>query len=86
MESVLYVVPGLVVALGAYFVYLAATKGLPAAVTWFKAWWNKGKAELSTLKGDVTEAQAKLTSMEATLGADVAKLKTDVAALQAKVP
>jgi hypothetical protein len=48
----------------AYFVYLAATTGLPAALAWIKAKWNAGKA-----------AAAALESRISTLEKDVGALK-----------
>jgi hypothetical protein len=51
-----------------YFIYLAATKGLPAAWAWLKAWWTAGAAELNAVKARI-----------AALEADVAKLKTPAA-------
>jgi hypothetical protein len=83
--DLLFLVPGVAVAVVAYFVYLAATKGLPVALAKAKAWWTRGKADLVGLKGDVTAAQAKLATIPDTIVADVERLKADIAALQANV-
>ncbi len=51
-----------------YFVYLAATKGLPFAWSTVKSWWNAGKAELAKVQSDLT---ARVTTLEG----DVAQIK-----------
>lgn len=48
----------------AYFLYLAATKGLPAALAWVKAKWNAGKVELASLESDIADAHDRVTSLE----------------------
>lgn len=72
----------------AYFTYLAATKGLPAAIAWVKAKWNAGKAELAALEAEITDAKAKLNTLEqntvAELKAGLAAVQADVTALKAK--
>lgn len=69
-------------AAGAYFVYLAATKGGTAAIAWAKARWNAGKADLAALQADVTGAKDKVTALETGAVADlqkaVASLRGDV--------
>jgi len=47
-----------------YFLYLASSKGLPAALAWLKAKWNAGKADLAGLQGDVVDVKSKLASIE----------------------
>lgn len=65
MEWIFYVLPGLAVAAVSYLVYVAATKGLPAAIATAKAWWSKGKQDLATVRGDVAEAHDRLAKLEA---------------------
>ena len=71
-----------------YFLYLAATKGLPAAYAWAKARWNAGTSELASLEADLAGASAKVTALEqgavAELKAGLAAVQADVAALKAK--
>jgi hypothetical protein len=47
-----------------WFLKLAASKGLPAAVAWVKTRWNAGKADFSALQGDVGDLTSKLTTLE----------------------
>lgn len=51
-------------ALGAYFLHLVATKGLPAAIAWVKAKWNAGKAAAAGLQAGVESAHARITDLE----------------------
>ena len=73
----------------AYFLYLAASKGLPAAWAWLKAKWTAGTAELAALKADVLGANARVDALAkgavAELTTGLAAVKTDVEALKAKV-
>jgi len=61
--------------LGAYFLYLVATKGLSAAVAWVKTKWSSIEAS----------AVSDLKTAQTTVHADIAKVKADVAAIKAKV-
>lgn len=76
MQWILYVLPGVAVAAAAYLVYVAATKGVPAAAAKAKAWWTKGKQDLASVRGDVASAHQRLDKLEA----DVAELKGKPAA------
>lgn len=76
MQWIFYVLPGLAVAAVSYLVYVAATKGVPAAFAKAKAWWTKGKQDLASVRGDVTSAHQRLDKLEA----DVAALKGQPAA------
>ena len=66
-----------------YFLYLAASKGLPAAWVWLKAKWNAGSTGLAALKNDlaaleqgaVADVKTRLTKAEA----DIAALKKPAA-------
>lgn len=64
----------------AYFLYLVATKGLPAALAWAKAKWNAGKADFAALQGDLAGVQTKLASIETVA---LAELRSRIAALEA---
>lgn len=46
-----------------YFLYLSASKGLPAAWAWVKAKWNAGKADLKGLEDRVTALESKVVSL-----------------------
>jgi hypothetical protein len=74
----------------AYFLYLAATKGLPAALAWAKAKWNSAGAEVTALRADLAQleqgAVADVKSRLATLEADVASLKKPAAPAPAAAP
>lgn len=65
-----------------WFFKLAATKGLPAALTWLKAKWNAGKADLAGLQGDVAGLTGRLSALEQ--GA-LAELKTGLETVQADI-
>jgi hypothetical protein len=69
MDFLLNAIPGLAIALGLYFLYLVATKGLPAALAWVKAKWNAGKDELASLEGrfagEVDQVHTRLDAVEA---------------------
>lgn len=66
-----------------YFLYLVATKGLPAALSWAKAKWNAGKAGLSALQGDVEGISGKLTSLEQEIKSRLATVESAVVSLKA---
>jgi hypothetical protein len=61
-----------------YFLYLVATKGLPAALAWVKSTWN-GAA--NAVKADIAAAKSDIEALKG----DVAAAKTDIAALKQKV-
>jgi cob(I)alamin adenosyltransferase len=65
-----------------YFLYLAATKGLPAAVAWAKEKWNAGKADLETIQADLHELGSQVTVLE---HQTVAELRTAFDSLRAEV-
>lgn len=60
--------PGVALCGVGIFAYLTYKKGLPWAVSTVKAWWNKGKAELGNLKGDIAAIDARLVAVEKQLG------------------
>lgn len=100
MDFVLSAIPGLAIALGLYFLFLVATKGLPAAWAWLKGVWTAGKADLASLEqalgGEIDELKAKVDSNGGVLAAlqkgyaelvaDVAKLKGGTTAAPAAPP
>lgn len=69
---------GGIAVVGAYVVYIAVTNGVPAAKQMLVDWWNKGKADLATVKADVISLDAKLMAEIETLKADVAAIKPKV--------
>ena len=68
-------IPSLALGAGAagvtYFVYLCATKGIPAAWAWAKAKFAAGSAELAKLSG---ELDSRVTALET----DVSALKRSI--------
>ncbi|WP_316172254.1 hypothetical protein [Bradyrhizobium sp. SZCCHNRI3037] len=46
----------------AYFLYLCASKGLPAAWALVKAKWNAGRAQIASLAGELDDAHARIDS------------------------
>jgi len=60
----------------AYFAYLCAAKGLPAALAWIKAKWNAGKAAASALQADIDDAHHRITSLESRLVSAEASIVT----------
>lgn len=75
-------------AVGVYLLYIAATKGVPAAKAAVTSWWTAGATDLATIKGDVAEAHAKIAALEQKIVGiigPVAALQTDVGAIKAKV-
>jgi hypothetical protein len=47
---------------------VVAIKGVPASVTWLKAWWTKGKADLATLKGGLSALELRVGALEQKTG------------------
>lgn len=64
MDLMLSTIPGLAIAAGLYFLYLVATKGLPAALAWVKGKWTSGKAELAKLDDDIDHAFERIGVLE----------------------
>lgn len=62
--DVLSIAIGAALVFAAYFVYLAATKGLPAAWAWLKAKWTAGKAAAAKIETDLSGLGAKVTALE----------------------
>jgi hypothetical protein len=81
---------GALILVAVYLGHLALTQGLPAALAKLKAWWNKGKADLATIQGDVANAQTAAAAVDAKIEAKVlpliTRLRADVDALKTKVP
>ena len=72
-----------------YFLYLVATKGLPAAWAWLKTKWNASKAGLATLETAVGETTIRVASLETnvgSLGDSLTLLKSDFARIEALIP
>lgn len=80
--DLLSIVAGIALAGFAYFIYLAATKGVPAAYAKFKGWWNAGKAGLATIESDVAEVTTRVGSLETSLG----ELQQEFAKVKALLP
>jgi len=59
-----------------YLLYLATTKGLPAAWSAIKGWWTAGATELANVRADIAALDAKLQ----TGLADIAAVKAKVTA------
>jgi len=53
---------------GAYLLYIAATKGAPAAYAVVKGWWTAGKADLAALKSDVENLKATVANIKTKVG------------------
>lgn len=82
MDSIFLLAGGFGIAVGGYFLYLAYTKGLPAAVAWAKAKWNAAKNDLAQVRGDAVAAQAYAARLEQ----DLNSLTLRVEAIEAKAP
>lgn len=65
-----------------YFLFLCATKGIPAAWAWLKSKLSAASADYAALKADF---QALESGVVATVQNDVAILKADVAIIKTKV-
>ena len=65
-----------------YVLYIAVTKGLPAALTWLKTKWNAGKAAVSHIEGDLAGVQTKVAAIETVTLADI---KRRLAAVEAEL-
>lgn len=78
-DTILTAAAGFAAAVAIYFAYLAATKGLPAAVAWAKAKWTAGAAEIATIKADIESLKLKAAALEQRLAPPVA-LATPVVA------
>jgi hypothetical protein len=66
-----------------YFLYLSATKGLPAAWSWLKSKLAAGSAELSKVRSDLAQleqgAVAHVKARATALESDVSALKKSAA-------
>lgn len=51
-----------------YVVYIAATKGVPAAYARLKSWWTAGKAGVAALEQDVADMTPRVAALEVNLG------------------
>ena len=69
----------------AYFLYLCATKGLPAAWAWAMAKWNAGAAAAKVLQQDIDAAHERITAMETKLNGLVAAAQASPGTLQASL-
>jgi len=56
----------------AVFLYIAATKGLPAAIAWVKAKWTAAKKDLANLKGDLASLEQRVVALEQKVAAPAA--------------
>jgi len=71
MELALSILPGIAVAAAAYVLYIAATKGVPAAWAMVKGWWTKAKNDLASAKADVADLKLRVAALEAKAGIEV---------------
>ena len=69
-----------------YFLYLAATKGLPAALAWLKAKWNAGKAKAAQVESDLEAVTLKVTTLEQQVLPALQAAQSDIAALKDLLP
>jgi hypothetical protein len=51
--NIFQILIGIAIAVAAYFIYLAASKGLPVAISTAKAWWQKGEKRLAAIEADI---------------------------------
>lgn len=65
MEIALSILPGIAVAVGLYVLYIAATKGAPAAWSMVSGWWNKGKNDLASAKAGLASLELRVGALEA---------------------
>ena len=77
--DLLSILVGVALVFALYFLYLAATKGVPAAWSLLKSWWNAGKAELAKVQSDLT---ARVTTLEG----DVSSIKKALGTGQGGAP
>lgn len=70
----------------AYFIYLASTKGLPAAYAWAKAKWNAGKAKAAQLDAGLETLTLKVTALEQNVLPALQAAQSDIAALKELLP
>jgi len=69
----------------AYFLFLAATKGMPAALAWVKAKWNAGTNEIAQIEADLSGLAGRVSSLEQGGVAGVSQLTSVVEAVKADV-
>jgi hypothetical protein len=60
MEHIIDAAIGGGIIVGGYLVYVAATKGVPAAWAKVKAWWTAGEVRLAKIERDIASLQAKV--------------------------
>ncbi len=64
MEQVFLVAAGMASVGIGWFGYLVAKKGYAWGAAKLKAWWNAGKADLASLKGDFAALESRVTTLE----------------------
>lgn len=68
MQWLLWIAPGIAAAVAGYVIYVSVTKGIPAAWTMLKNWWNKGKEDVQAIKADVDALKAGYETVKQKLG------------------
>lgn len=59
-DFAMHLIPGVLAAVAIYVLYVAATKGAPAAWTMVKGWWTSTKNDVASLKTRVSALEAQL--------------------------
>lgn len=70
----------------AYFLYLAATKGLPAAFAWVQDKWNAGKKRIAALEADLAAVRADVNALKVKVATPIAGANSPAAAAAPAVP
>lgn len=70
----------------AYFLYLASTRGLPAAYAWMKAKWNAGRAGIAQLETGLEGIAGRVTLLEQQVLPALQAAQADISALKDLLP
>lgn len=72
-----------------YIIYIAATRGAPAAYAKLKGWWNSGKAGIAALEQDVADMAPRVAALETNLGSlttSFGQIQSEFNAVKALLP
>lgn len=69
-----------------YFLYLAATKGLPAALAFVKAKWTAGTTKVAQIEADLEAVTGKVTTLEQQVLPALQAAQADISALKDLLP
>ena len=63
-KTLLTLLLGVLIAVLLYLLYIAVTKGVPAAKAKLSAWWNAAKKDVGTVKADLAALESRVGVLE----------------------